>query len=200
MPRKSIKKKVEERLAELRTRSRNDDRAITHAVEDNFAAVARIVFTLTDEDEGIRKAFEFSGLNSRNPYHFKLLLRILADAHFQSSRPRRSSRRWTPARWARLLGDYHTIKQRYPRESIRRICQRLKRERPAEYGRLSGETLRRQLRNAANASMPFRPRGRYRRAGRGKRPNIFLHLALDILSDDWPSARKFRARKRIPAK
>jgi hypothetical protein len=151
MARKNYKHEFEARLSDLRAGRADIDARLDaksrRAMGSDFGEQARKALSISESDSSIKAAFERSGLDHRNPFHWKIVLETLANVVFGS--PGRGGRRrtWTIKRYWQLLADLDDLKEERPGAKITELCNRLA-KRP-EYADLSPESLRRRLHEAA---------------------------------------------------
>ena len=159
--------------------------------------------------EPIRKAFEQFGLNSANPFAWRLLLYVFADSHFG---PRITAagapRIWNDARWCELLSDFNQIKERKPKATESAICRFLKNDRTLgnRYANVSAETIRRNLQYARNpnynkslemladiyAEEELRDSGAETLEKKKALKQDALKKAFDVISTAWKRSAKIR--------
>jgi hypothetical protein len=163
MPTKDIRGIVKNRLGKLKGKPHDaesvaegtgmlsqDGGAEVTGMLSQDGGVLRKALQINEVDDGIRKAFELSGYDPGNPYHWKELFQILAEEVLLAGQPG-APRRWNPERYEALLEDFATLRGLHPKESISRICIRLANDQPysQRYGVLKPDTLRKQLHAAA---------------------------------------------------
>src|SRR4051812_45933145 len=98
MAQKNIRTAITTRLQQLANRLHEQDDAAVRRITQKCRLSMQNALSLSDEDVGIKYAFELSGLDHRNIYHWRMLFEILADECLASGRPGRS-KKWTPKEW-----------------------------------------------------------------------------------------------------
>ena len=114
--------------------------------------IAQSIMTLNSDnelDKPLLKAFSAAGLDHRNPLDWKLLLREFANAFFAPGRGVGAPRKWTGARYCRLLAHIHQLKLEKPSLKDRPACAILRKRQP-EYRHPAVDHLRKLLRQARN--------------------------------------------------
>ena len=118
--------------------------------------IADYIFTLNPDhelDKPLVMAFAAAGLNHKNPFHWKLLLREFAIAHFLPRRGGGAPTKWTANRYCRLLAQVHQLKLNNAHLTDKGACTILCKwpeyQQKSEK-RLSVERLRKALREARN--------------------------------------------------
>jgi len=117
----------------------------------NIVAARREALSLSSKnanDESLRKAFAYAGLEPRNPRHWRILLDCFAEAHFgrRAGRPTK----WSAINYDELLNQFDEQMARTPRLSVIAICKILKKAHYSGPGQPSWDALRKLVRNARN--------------------------------------------------
>src|SRR5262245_6146490 len=82
-----------------------------------------------ERNPSLEAAFDSFGLDPTKPNHRDLLLALLAETYFESSRGRGQPKRWGEDELCQLLADFGTVKRKYPNEkSERELCGRLRKD------------------------------------------------------------------------
>ena len=101
--------------------------------------------------EPIPRAFDAFGLDPSNPFAWRLLIYVFAEAHFGSHRSAAGApRKWTARSWYNLLSDFNQMQARHRKASATAICGYLKKDREFQerYSDVSAATIRRNLQYA----------------------------------------------------
>jgi hypothetical protein len=120
-----------------------------------WTAAAQQAFDPANLTNSVQIAFEKFQLNSRNPYHWPLLVHFFAYAHF--GEPRRASgspRRWSAKEYCELLADYYRTKAQHPNRPKAQICRLMKKDktlRTRHWAKWTNETIRRNVTRAEDA-------------------------------------------------
>jgi hypothetical protein len=77
-------------------------------------------------EDAITAAFRAFKLDSKNPFNWRLLVGLLAYAHFGDPRRRGREKEWTSERYCQLLEDIDRLKSRNGRLSDSKACELLK--------------------------------------------------------------------------
>ena len=77
-------------------------------------------------EDAITVAFKSFSLDRKNPFHWRILVGLLAYSHFGDPRRRGREKRWTTERYCLLLEDVDRLKSRNSTLSDRRACHLLK--------------------------------------------------------------------------
>ena len=110
---------------------------------------ANIALTLHPTDSVLRKAFKTFGLDHKNPLHWRILLKVLVDVHF--NRPHRGTPpKWNPDRWLQFESHVAIARTCLAKNgdkppSQERIAEFLKEQFREYYRHLSATTIRRYL-------------------------------------------------------
>jgi hypothetical protein len=98
-------------------------------------------------DRNIQRLFDKLGRDPTNILDWREVMGTVSAVLTPEPGKRGARRKWDINRWGALLKDYKDLKDRFPKESETRICQRL-----AKTGRYGSNpaTIRRQLQNAKN--------------------------------------------------
>jgi hypothetical protein len=145
--------------------------------------------TDVEANPSLRAAFGAFGLDHREPYHFRLLAALLAEAYFVASRPRGGTMRWDGRRLCRLLADYAAVKKQNPDvRADEKICALVKKEFSKRYAGQSAPTLRRKLQDARSPAKNWILSSNLRRA---RKPGITDKKArayvIEQISKQWNS-------------
>jgi hypothetical protein len=82
----------------------------------------------------LQKAFDATGLDAGNPFHWKMLISMLASLHFTPPQRRGPKGRWQSAALLRLVRDIQQIRHDRPNlKTVSDISKPLKRRHPADY-------------------------------------------------------------------
>ena len=77
-------------------------------------------------EDAITAAFDAFRLDRKNPFNWRLLIGLLAYAHFGDPRRRGREKEWTSYRYCQLLEDIDRLKSRNARLSDSKVCELLK--------------------------------------------------------------------------
>jgi hypothetical protein len=90
-------------------------------------AYAASVLTLSDAiaDKPVAAAFVASGLNPKNPIHWRMLISLFSWAHFEDRRGRGRPPEWSDRRYCRLLQDVDRMQVKHPEFSMSSIFDNL---------------------------------------------------------------------------
>src|SRR3954452_7615518 len=122
MARTNPKKEMGQRFADLRKRSPALDDKILEQFELHNINLMKSVFVILENEEGLRRAFEESGLDPANPVHWKTLTVLLAEVLLSPPGRPGAPILWTHDRRLQLLRDYNELKLKHPKHSQERIC------------------------------------------------------------------------------
>jgi hypothetical protein len=99
------RKSLKERAREAFDRARPGDDLRTFLetprdwTDESVRAIcANVALTLFPENVALRAAFKKTGLNHKNPLHWRWLLNTLVEVHFPSAKPRGARPKWDEAR------------------------------------------------------------------------------------------------------
>jgi hypothetical protein len=73
-------------IARQRGASRGQDEAVAEILGSQVGEVVANLYAVTDDDEALQKAFRLSGLDPKNPYHWRELLTAFAEPLFAGAR------------------------------------------------------------------------------------------------------------------
>jgi hypothetical protein len=138
--RKGVASRIAQETANLRERPREAEAGIDILLRSDWSAVAKAALTVGDNDEALKQLFADADLDVRNPVHWALLVRLLANLRLKSRRG--APLQWEPMELCQLLTDVDRVHHGSPGLSIERICQKLVKE-PRYKEVKSASTLRR---------------------------------------------------------
>jgi hypothetical protein len=138
---------------------KGDDPDWTNPAELFRLALSFSVLPDIPGDNAIAIAFAKSGLNVRNPFHWKLLLTLFCLAHFDKWPKRAAPKLWTHARLDALYKSVTEIESHHPQSLARlsdgAIAKILRKNRKEIYGQFTIDYLRERIRDARKAKKGF---------------------------------------------
>jgi hypothetical protein len=136
---------------------RTDDPNWTNPYEIVRLALSHSVFPGSPLDDAIAIAFVRSGLNVRDPLHWKLLLGLFCLAHFAEWPKPAAHKLWTSARLQELDEHIAAIESRHPDFSDVAVARTLKEGKPYSktYGQYSINYIRELIRDAKSSKREF---------------------------------------------
>jgi hypothetical protein len=138
---------------------KGDDTDWTNPAEMLKLALSFSVHPGNPGDDAIATAFAKSGLNVRNPLHWKLLLTLFCLAHFGEWPKRAAERLWTSARLEKLYKHVVQIESRRSQSLAplgnTAIADILKKTKKDTYGDFTIEYLRERIRDARQSRKEF---------------------------------------------
>jgi hypothetical protein len=147
MARKSTRKRIDDKLAELRNRPRDAEAGIRALPPTDRPAIYRAAFALGPGDEKIAQLFADGDLDPTNPFHWQMLARALAELRCGLGKRGRRPK-WTSPQLSQLLNDFDRIRSANPNWSRSKICRHLVTLEHYKKLELKWTTLRRRLQDA----------------------------------------------------
>jgi len=139
MPRRDIRKRIDEKLKALRGRLAK--KAVLSQKE---------AWRACRNDPSVRAACEFAGLDRKNPTHLAELLNAFASARFSQGKGGRP-KKWDSFSWTQLLMSYLRQRAKNPELKDEAVCEEL-RKKPL-YEKYSATRLVRILQDASDPNM-----------------------------------------------
>jgi hypothetical protein len=120
-------------------------------------ALSHSIFPGNVLDDAIALAFARTGLDARNPVHWKLLLGLFCAAHFGARSKLAAPKVWTPERLAKLYKDVDEVRSRRARLSDVAVARILKKNEPYSetYGQFTIDYIRERIGDAKSSRREF---------------------------------------------